>query len=70
MAAAEPTVSADQKFALIELVRARPILYDVSRKDYHDHAKKSEVWRKIAENEGVQLNGKHPSISISIPRLP
>ena len=33
---------------LIELVRDRPCLYDMSMKKYSDHAYKESVWREIA----------------------
>lgn len=33
---------------LIELVRDRPWLYDMSMKKYSDHAYKETVWKEIA----------------------
>jgi len=33
---------------LIELVRSRPSLYDMSNKKYSDHLHKELMWREIA----------------------
>ncbi|XP_050296344.1 uncharacterized protein LOC126736158 [Anthonomus grandis grandis] len=46
---------------LIELVRERRLLYDLSNNDYKNREKKSEAWAEIAREMGIK-DGKHWSI--------
>lgn len=39
---------------LIELVRERRLLYDLSDNDYKNRDKKAEAWREIAKEMGIE----------------
>lgn len=55
-----PTCTADrmewtreQTLMLIELYREQPVLWDATKPDYKDRAKKSDAWKTLSDAMGI-----------------